>query len=137
MTTQLSRSNRCSSRTRRSSVLYGSLAALRDVRKNLLRHVIPTRPRRQQRDVHWLELKSGLVGVCGEVGFGCLQPILVVAVREIRFVVCAARLVAHGGALCDYARELKHVVELPREGERGVGPHALIAPIDVAETFEQ
>src|SRR6266481_5990182 len=84
---------------------------LRDV-KRLFSHVIPSRARGQQRDVHRLEFKSRLISVRGEVSFGCLEPILVVAVGEVRFVMRAARLVAHGRALGDHARELKHVVQL-------------------------
>src|ERR1700722_17844152 len=61
---------------------------------NLLCRVILPRPRRNQRNIHRLELKSRLIRVRREIRLRSLQEVLVVAVREIRLVMRSSRFVA-------------------------------------------
>src|SRR5580704_380577 len=81
----------------------------------LLRSVILPRPGRNQRRIHGLELKLRLVRIGRKIGFRRLQKVLVVAVREVGFVVCAPRLVAQAGALRHNSRQLQHVIKLARK----------------------
>ncbi len=83
-------------------------------------------------DVYVLKLKFRRV--VDEAGFGGLQELFVVALREVRLVVSSAGFVAETCSLNDNAGELEHVVELAGKGEAGVGPLALVAQVDVAIT---
>src|SRR6266508_5463794 len=94
--------------------------------KKLFR-VVTARTRFDERGVHRLPLKARLIRIGRKVRLGRLQEPLVVALRKIRLVVRAARFVAQERTLGDHARQLQHVVELPRKHERLVGPHRLVA----------
>src|SRR6476646_2009589 len=80
-------------------------------KQNLFHRVVSSRPRRDQRNIYWLEFKLGFVGIRSERRLGRLQPVLVVALGKIRFVVRAPRFVAHGRSLGNHAGKLQHVVE--------------------------
>jgi len=64
--------------------------------------LVLSRPWRDQAHIHRLELKPWLVGIGSECCFGSLQPVLVVALGKIWFVMCAARFVTHGRTLRNY-----------------------------------
>src|SRR2546422_2933293 len=98
---------------------------------------IPPRSRSNQRHIHWLELKPWLVGIGSKCRFRRLQPVPVVALGKIWFVMGTARFVTHGGTLRDYPRQLQHVIELAREDDRGIGPVRAIAQIDLPEALQQ
>src|SRR6266536_5178722 len=102
-----------------------------------LRDLILPRPRRNQRNIYWLELEPRLVRVGSEIGLGCLQEVLVVALGEVGLIVRAAGLVAQLRTLGDDPRQLQHVIKLAREDERRVRPHGAVAQVHVAEAFEE
>src|SRR5450631_1819110 len=98
--------------------------------------VLP-RPRRNQPRIHGLELELRLIQIGCEDRFCGFHPILVVALREIGFVVRTAGLVAHGRSLRDYPRQLQHVVQLARESDGRIGPLRAIAEVDLLEAIQQ
>src|SRR5262249_30762123 len=92
---------------------------------------------RDQRRIYRLVDEARLISVRGEEGFRSLQPVLVVALGGVGLVVRAAALVARERSLSDDARQLEHVMELPREGERLVGPARAIAQVDAARALQE
>src|SRR6266702_6455087 len=72
---------------------------------------IPPRSRSNQRHIHRLELKPWLVGIGSKSCLRCLQPVLVVALGKIWFVMGTARFVTHGGTLRD-TRGYFHMVKV-------------------------
>src|SRR6516162_6580975 len=94
------------------------------------------RPRGYQRNVYRLKLKLWLVSVRGKICLGRFQPILVIPLRKIRFIVRAARLVPQGRPLGDHPRKLQHVIKLTGEYHGGVGPLGAVAEIDLPEPLE-
>src|SRR5712692_10145465 len=117
------------------TVLLSAIYFLKFLYDKSLRHVVPSLPRRNQRYVYRLELKLRLVRIRREACFGRLQPVLVIALRELGLKVGAAGLVAHGRALRNYARQLQHVVQVARKNNRGIGPLRTVAEVDVLETL--
>src|SRR5438309_7839608 len=66
-----------------------------------------------------------------------LQPIGVVALREFRFVVSAARFIASQGSKRDNPRQEKHVSKFAREIQRLIRPHGAVAQIYATEAFRE
>ena len=94
-----------------------------------------SRPRWNQRNIHRLEFEARLVHVGRERGFGCLQPVLVIALGEIGLVMRAPRFIAHARTLRNYSRQLQHVVKLAREHDGRIGPLRPVAQVDVLEAL--
>src|SRR5579871_1615808 len=117
---------------------YGTLASLAG-RTNASAPTQSILPRtwRNQRYIHRLELELRFVRVRSEICFCSLQPVLVVAVGEVGFVMGAAGLVAHTRTLRDHAGQLQHVVKLPRENYCRVRPLRAIAQVDLAIALEE
>src|SRR4051794_26945231 len=99
--------------------------------------VVTARPWFDELRVYIFEFEARPLGCAGEAGLGCLQELLVIAIREVRLVVRAARFVTQKGTLNDDAREFEHVVELARERKTCIGPLRAIGEAHVLETFEQ
>lgn len=72
-----------------------------------------------------------------EARLGCLQELLVIALREIRLIVRPTALVAQLRSLHDDAGQLQHVPELPGKGKAGVGPLALVRKVYIAIAVQQ
>jgi len=90
----------------------------------LLRGVVSPRPRSDLRNVDGLvvQLDFAIRPFCARG----LQPVGVVTVREVRFIMCAARFVSGMRAYGDHSRKNQHVSQLTREVQRLVGPFAAI-----------
>jgi len=64
---------------------------------------ILSRPRWYQAHIHRLKLELRLIRVGSEICFRCFQPVLVIALGEVGFVMCAARFVPHARALGNHS----------------------------------
>src|SRR6185295_2839097 len=114
-------------RTRSSIVRSGTLRLRRDV-------VLP-RTRRDERDVDRIVAELRTVG--RPAGLGGLEPVLVVALGELGFVVRAAAFVAAERAERDDARQLEHVPQLLHEGDLVVRPAPAVGEADSSPAILQ
>src|SRR5205807_8362089 len=83
-----------------------------------LRGVVSPRARLNQRNVH--RLVGQLDVAIDPLRARRLQPVGVIAVRELRLVVRAARFVASQRTQCDHARQNQHVFQFSGQMERFV-----------------
>src|SRR5438105_1477666 len=74
----------------------------------LFGHVVSAGTRFDDASVDCFPLEAWLICIRREVGFGGLQEIGIVALRELWFVMRPARFVSSCRALRDHARELQH-----------------------------
>ena len=100
----------------------------------LLGGVVP-QARLDQRSVH-VQVRQPRA-VWRPLGDRRLQKTLVVALWKLRLVVRAARLVAGQRALHDGARQVQHVLELPRERDKLVGPVRAVRDADMLDALHQ
>src|SRR5580704_1504583 len=94
------------------------------------RRVVATRARRNLRNIDGLvrELDVVVHPFCA----GGLEPVSVVAIREIGFKVRTAGFVAIERTYSDHAGQDQHILQLAREVECLIGPAGAIAEIDLA-----
>src|SRR5712692_516387 len=102
-----------------------------------LRHIVLPGPWRNELSVHGLELEARLIDIGGKRRFRRLEPVLVVTLGEVGFIMRAARLVPQPRALRDHPAQLQHVIKLTRKRHGGICPLRTIAEIDVPEALQQ